>query len=155
MHRRSLDRSKKQSDPNGTLLLCRCSVIRGSWCVWSYRDRGVWGFLSIMQKAVGVEIAWSTTNHSSSRKFTLIVLASQIFRLRSDYKSLLFPRSNFFASSLLLHHFFFTLTMAPHHKRLSLYTMTLNDERRVTLTSCPSFLTTRLSIAFAPLAFFS
>jgi hypothetical protein len=46
--------------------------------------------------------------------------------------------SFFFASSSL---FFFQSTLAPHYKRLALYTATLNNERMVTLfsLSCPSF----------------
>jgi hypothetical protein len=58
----------------------------------------------------------------------------------TDFQTPILPTKNnfslktlFLASSLLLHHFFLSIDMAPDHERLSLYTMTLNDERRVTL----------------------
>jgi hypothetical protein len=40
---------------------------------------------------------------------------------------------------LLLHHFFcFPSTLSPHYERLALYTSTMNDERRVSLSLSPS-----------------
>jgi hypothetical protein len=58
----------------------------------------------------------------------------------SGYKGSFFRHSFylfFFASSLL---FFFQSTLATHHDLFDLYTTSLNDERRVTLSSsaCPS-----------------
>jgi hypothetical protein len=68
-----------------------------------------------------------------------ILPASQIFKRRIWLQRWPFFRQSFiFASSLLLFHFFFSIDKAPHYDQLSVYRMTLNDKRRVTLSFPPS-----------------
>jgi hypothetical protein len=57
------------------------------------------------------------------------------------YKEPLFRHPFFFASSLLLDHFFYATYFAPQHERLDFYPTSFNVRRRVTLSfspSCPS-----------------